>query len=74
MRSIKENSRETFNQQAATYDKDIKGAARPLTLSLSCWRNCHTYHFQCALDLGCGDGGNDEADLAGRSSQRTLRP
>lgn len=33
MNTAKENSKAAFNQQAATYDKDIKGQARPIPLS-----------------------------------------
>ena len=55
MRSIKENSRETFNQQAATYDKDIKGQHARSLYPVLLEKLSHL-SFQCALDLGCGTG------------------
>ena len=55
MDSIKERSKIAFNQQALTYDKDIKGQHA---------RNLYPYilnmlkdrHFSSILDLGCGTG------------------
>ena len=55
MRSIKENSKETFNQQAATYDKDIKGQHAHSLYPVLLEKLSHT-SFHCALDLGCGTG------------------
>lgn len=55
MRSIKENSRETFNQQAATYDKDIKGQHARSLYPVLLEKLSHL-SFHCALDLGCGTG------------------
>ena len=43
MNTIKENSKAAFNQQAATYDKDIKGQHAPLPFILFCWKSCHTF-------------------------------
>lgn len=55
MNTIKENSKATFNQQAATYDKDIKGKhARSLYPVLL--EKLSQIPFQSALDLGCGTG------------------
>ncbi len=55
MNTIKENSKASFNQQAATYDKDIKGRhARSLYPILL--EKLSYIHFQSALDLGCGTG------------------
>ena len=46
MNTIKENSKAAFNQQAATYDKDIRGQhARPFTLSRLAGKVVHTFHF-----------------------------
>lgn len=55
MDSVKERSKVAFNQQALTYDKDIKGQHA---------RNLYPYilnmlkdrHFSSILDLGCGTG------------------
>ena len=55
MNTIKENSKASFNQQAATYDKDIKGQhARSLYPILL--EKLSLIPFQSALDLGCGTG------------------
>ena len=55
MNTIKENSKSAFNQQAATYDKDIKGQhARSLYPVLL--EKLSYIPFQSALDLGCGTG------------------
>ena len=55
MNTIKENSKSAFNQQAATYDKDIKGQhARYLYPALL--EKLSHIPFQSALDLGCGTG------------------
>ena len=55
MNTIKENSKASFNQQAATYDKDIKGQhARSLYPYLL--EKLSHIPFQSALDLGCGTG------------------
>ena len=55
MNTIKENSKSAFNQQAATYDKDIKGQhARSLYPALL--EKLSHIPFQSALDLGCGTG------------------
>ena len=44
MNTIKENSKVAFNQQAATYDKDIKGQhARSLYPVLL--KSCRTFRF-----------------------------
>lgn len=44
MNTIKENSKVAFNQQAATYDKDIKGQHAALFIP-SCWKSCRTFRF-----------------------------
>ena len=55
MADIKENSKTAFNQQAATYDNDIKGQhARSLYPVILKKLSEITYHT--ALDLGCGTG------------------
>ena len=55
MNTIKENSKAAFNQQAATYDKDIKGQhARSLYPVLL--KKLFHIPFRSALDLGCGTG------------------
>ena len=55
MADAKENSKAAFNQQAATYDKDIKGQhARSLYPVILKKLSEITYHT--ALDLGCGTG------------------
>ena len=55
MNTAKENSKAAFNQQAATYDKDIKGQhARSLYPALL--EKLSHIPFQSALDLGCGTG------------------
>lgn len=55
MDNTKEMSKIAFNQQALTYDKDIKGQhARtlyPYILNMLKGR-----HFSSILDLGCGTG------------------
>ena len=43
MNTVKENSKAAFNQQAATYDKDIKG--QPALFIPSCWKSCRTFRF-----------------------------
>lgn len=55
MADIKEKSKAAFNQQAATYDNDIKGQhARSLYPVILKKLSEITYHT--ALDLGCGTG------------------
>lgn len=55
MADIKENSKAAFNQQAATYDNDIRGQhARSLYPVILKKLSEITYHT--ALDLGCGTG------------------
>ena len=55
MNAVKENSKAAFNQQAATYDTDIKGQhARSLYPVLL--EKLSRIPFQSALDLGCGTG------------------
>lgn len=44
MNTVKENSKAAFNQQAATYDKDIKGSTPALFIP-SCWKSCRTFRF-----------------------------
>ena len=55
MNTIKENSKATFNQQAATYDKDIKGQHARSLYPVLLEKLSHI-PFQSALDLGCGTG------------------
>ena len=55
MIDIKENSKATFNQQAATYDSDIKGQhARSLYPVIL--KKLSEIPYHTALDLGCGTG------------------
>lgn len=55
MDRIKENSKAAFDQQAAVYDKDIRGQhARSLYPILL--ERLARISFQSALDLGCGTG------------------
>lgn len=55
MNKIKENSKAAFNQQAAAYDKDMRGQhARSLYPILLDKLSHISYHT--ALDLGCGTG------------------
>ena len=55
MVDIKENSKVAFNQQAATYDNDIKGqhsrSLYPVIL-----KKLSEIPYHTALDLGCGTG------------------
>ena len=55
MNTIKENSKVAFNQQAATYDKDIKGQHARSLYPVLLEKLSHI-PFQSALDLGCGTG------------------
>ena len=55
MNRKKENSKATFNQQAATYDKDIKGQHARSLYPVLLEKLSHI-PFQSALDLGCGTG------------------
>lgn len=55
MVDIKENSKVAFNQQAATYDNDIKGQhARSLYPVIL--KKISEIPYHTALDLGCGTG------------------
>ena len=52
---VKEKSKLAFNQQAATYDEDIKGQhARSLYPVLL--EKLSSIHYTTVLDLGCGTG------------------
>ena len=53
MNTVKENSKAAFNQQAATYDKDIKGQHARSLYPVLLEKLSHI-PFQSALDLGCG--------------------
>ena len=53
MNTAKENSKAAFNQQAATYDKDIKGQHARSLYPVLLEKLSHI-PFQSALDLGCG--------------------
>ena len=55
MNTIKENSKAAFNQQAATYDKNIKGQHARSLYPVLLEKLSHI-PFQSALDLGCGTG------------------
>lgn len=55
MNTAKENSKAAFNQQAATYDKDIKGQHARSLYPVLLEKLSHI-PFQSALDLGCGTG------------------
>ena len=55
MNTAKENSKAAFNQQAATYDKDIKGQHARSLYPVLLEKLSHI-PFQSALDLGCGAG------------------
>lgn len=55
MNTIKENSKAAFNQQAATYDNDIKGRHARSLYPVLLEKLSHI-PFQSALDLGCGTG------------------
>lgn len=55
MNTIKENSKAAFDQQAATYDKDIKGHHARSLYPVLLEKLSHI-PFQSALDLGCGTG------------------
>lgn len=55
MNTIKENSRAAFNQQADTYDNDIKGQHARFLYPVLLEKLSHI-PFQSALDLGCGTG------------------
>lgn len=55
MANIKENSKSAFNQQAETYDNDIKGQhARSLYPVIL--KKLSEIPYHTALDLGCGTG------------------
>lgn len=53
MKNKKELSKQTFNQQAATYDQDIKGAHARKLYPHMLQKIIHIYS-QDILDLGCG--------------------
>ena len=55
MNTVKEKSKAAFNQQAATYDKDIKGQHARSLYPVLLEKLSHI-PFQSALDLGCGTG------------------
>lgn len=55
MNTAKENSKAAFNQQAATYDKGIKGQHARSLYPVLLEKLSHI-PFQSALDLGCGTG------------------
>lgn len=55
MNRKKANSKAAFNQQAATYDKDIKGQHARSLYPVLLEKLSHI-PFQSALDLGCGTG------------------
>ena len=55
MNDLKEKSKAAFNQQAATYDKDIKGQHARSLYPVLLEKLSHI-PFQSALDLGCGTG------------------
>jgi len=55
MNTVKENSKAAFNQQADTYDKDIKGQHARSLYPVLLEKLSHI-SFQSALDLGCGTG------------------
>ena len=55
MNAVKENSKAAFNQQAATYDTDIKGQHARSLYPVLLEKLSHI-PFQSALDLGCGTG------------------
>ena len=55
MNTMKEYSKAAFNQQAATYDKDIKGQHARSLYPVLLEKLSHI-PFQSALDLGCGTG------------------
>ena len=55
MNTAKENSKAAFNQQAATYDKDIKGQHARSLYPVLLEKLSHI-PFHSALDLGCGTG------------------
>ena len=55
MANVKENSKTAFNQQADTYDNDIKGQhARSLYPVML--KKLSELPYHTALDLGCGTG------------------
>ena len=55
MNTIKNNSKTTFNKQAATYDKDIQGQHARSLYPVLLEKLSHIA-FHSALDLGCGTG------------------
>lgn len=55
MNTIKENSKRAFNQQAATYDSNIKGQ-HARTLYPYILKLLENDSFSSLLDLGCGTG------------------
>ena len=55
MNDLKEKSKAAFNQQAATYDKNIKGQHARSLYPVLLEKLSHI-PFQSALDLGCGTG------------------
>lgn len=55
MNSAKQKSKIAFNQQAPTYDCDIKGQ-HARTLYPVIINRLKSISYQTALDLGCGTG------------------
>ncbi len=55
MKTIKEKSKTAFDQQAATYDQDVKGQHARSLYPILLNKLSHI-PFQSALDLGCGTG------------------
>lgn len=55
MNDIKQKSKTAFNQQAVTYDKDIKGQHARSLYPVLLEKLSHI-SFHSALDLGCGTG------------------
>lgn len=55
MNDLKEKSKATFNQQAATYDTDMRGQHARSLYPILLERLSHI-SYQSALDLGCGTG------------------
>ena len=72
MNTAKENSKAAFNQQAATYDKDIKGQHARSLYPVLLEKLSHI-PFQSALDLGCGTWRDVETYFARRCWQRIIR-
>lgn len=55
MNDVKQKSKATFNQQAPTYDKDIRGQ-HARTLYPVLLKKLSNISYHSALDLGCGTG------------------